>query len=187
MDWLSCCPPKIYVEALPPGVLNLKIGPLQRELRLNEIVRVGPSSDRRNVLRRRDSRGLRVSPERDRGKLAWGTVRWVCQPRSESAGPWILDFPSSRAGRQSVQTPSLWYFNVTAHLRRSTTTPMSTTEKDTPKGAEVCFPLKTYRCVHHRTIASHFSWINHLFALLTSWVVFSLTPVTPVGSDKYQW
>ena len=52
---------KIHVEALTPNVTVFGTRPIRRQLRLNEVIRVGPWSARISVLVRRDIRGTSLA------------------------------------------------------------------------------------------------------------------------------
>lgn len=54
----ECVPADVYVEAQTPGWLPLEMGPLRKQLGLNELMKVGPSSNRISVLIRSDRREL---------------------------------------------------------------------------------------------------------------------------------
>ena len=56
ISWILS-PPNLYVVAITMW-LYLEIGPLWKELRLNEVIRVGPLSDRISIFLRRDTREL---------------------------------------------------------------------------------------------------------------------------------
>lgn len=106
-------PPKIHMSYpptpphLPPPCLYLDVGPLRKQLRLNEVLRVGPGSQRIRVRTRRDTRES-PPPFLPPTCILWEGAMWgqskvaVCKPGrellSETKHCWnlILGFPTSR-------------------------------------------------------------------------------------------
>lgn len=105
-------------EALILTVTVLRDGPLGRWLRLNEVIRVGPWSDRIGVPIRRGA----VLPCTCRGKATWGLRQLSVSQEENSHQKLNLLAPWSRtSGLQNWENtfllfmpPILWYFTMAA-------------------------------------------------------------------------
>ena len=118
MDWMFLSPPNSDFEAPPPMWLYLEIELSWRLLRLNEILRVGPWSDRIHVLIRKNWPIYLPT--------MWGLdKKEAVYKRREEASEWNLPrqhldlrLPGSRTVRNkhlfSLKPPNPWYFVMAA-------------------------------------------------------------------------
>lgn len=94
MDWMFVSTPNLYIEALTPHVMVLWDGSFKEVIKVKCGVRVGPSSNRTDVLIRR---GLKDTDTQVEG-----------QPCEDIAGRW----PLAKPRRESLRVQPCWHFDL---------------------------------------------------------------------------